>query len=205
MADLEQAPAIKVDGQTVMQQLMFLTRMAELRHRPRELYVYKPRQDGSGTALKVQLRLVPTFHDKGWVADVAGGLFIEMAPQLPAKGADGFARFDWASDGNKITAKLGVPDITAILVGIREVRFRGKPTPKSTRTKTDEVGTTVSLFHKFGESSTGIALQFSADATEILVSKSKELRRGIKLTLQEEVALEAYLRKALDAFQEVDA
>jgi hypothetical protein len=196
--------AVKVDGAMVMQQLGYLTRMTELRHRPREFYIYKPYKDGSGTALKVQLRLVPTFHEKGWVTDVDGGLFLELAAQLPAKGADGFARFAW--DGNtKVVAKLGVPDITAILVGIREVRFRGKPTPKSTRTKKDEIGTTVSLFHKFGESSTGIALNFSADNTEILVSKSKELRRGIKLTLPEELAFESYLRKALDAFQEVDA
>jgi hypothetical protein len=204
MSDSEKAPAIKVDGPLVMQQLRFLTQVAELRHHPREHYVYKPYKDGSGTALKVQLRLVPTFHEKGYISDVDGGLFIELASQLPAKGADGFARFGW-EEKTKVVAKLGVPDITAILAGIRDVRYRGKATPKSTRTKSDTDGTTVGMFHKFDNSSTAIAVKFAADHTELFVSKSKDLKRGIKLTLQEEVAFELYLRMALTAFLELGA
>jgi hypothetical protein len=206
MAEPGKAPAAQVSGTKVMEQLAFLTRMIELRHRPREMYVYKPRQDGSGTALKVQLRVIPEFPpDKTYISKVDGGLFLELAPQLGEKGPDGFARFDWATDGHKITAKLGVPDITTILVGIREVRYRGKATPKSTRTKSDTDGTTVSMFHKFEASTTSIALKFEADATILYVSKSKDVKQSIKLTLQEERALEAYLIHALDVFHEVGA
>lgn len=204
MSDSEKSTPQKVDGTKLMTMVANLTRLAELRHHPREHYVYKPYKDGSGTALKVQLRLVPTFHEKGYIADVDGGLFLELAAQLPAKGADGFARFGW-EEPTKVVAKLGVPDLTAILAGIREVRYRGKSTPKGTRTKSDTDGTTVGMFHKFDNASTAIAVKFAADHTELFVSKSKDLKRGIKLTLQEEVAFEAYLRRALDAFLDLGA
>ena len=167
---------------------------------PESLYVYKPMKSGKGAALKVDLRLVPTYGETGYVADVKGGLFVELAAQEGEK--DGFPTFGWKSE-DKLSAKLGIPDVTAILVGLREVRLRGKVVPAGIRSKGDEKGTTVGMFHVFKDETTAIQLQFGADGSFLQISKSKEERRSIKLTLQEEVQLEIYLRFALQRLLQV--
>src|SRR5437867_11302790 len=88
------------------------------------VHFYKPRPDGSGAALKVDLRLKPVYNDKGYIRAVEGGLFLELAAQT-SKGEDGHARFGWR-DPSKLTAKLGVPDISALLLGFRRVRHLQK-------------------------------------------------------------------------------
>lgn len=165
---------------------------------PEAMYVYKPRQDGSGAALKLDLRLTPSFNEKGFVHKVDGGLYLELAAQT-GKGDDGYARFGWQED-SRLTAKLGVPDISAILLALRTVRVVGKKIPEGIRAKTDTEGTTVGLFHRFDKDTTAIDVKFAADGSFIRISKSKEWYRSIKLTLSEELVVEAYLQKALQAF-----
>jgi len=165
---------------------------------PEAMYVYKPRQDGSGAALKLDLRLTPSFNEKGFVHKVEGGLYLELAAQT-GKGEDGYARFGWQED-SRLTAKLGIPDISAILLALRTVRIIGKKVPEAIRAKNDTEGTTVGLFHKFEKDTTAIDLKFAADGSFIRVSKSKDWHRSIKLTLSEEIVVEAYLQKALQAF-----
>src|SRR6266487_4390492 len=108
---------------------------------PEPMYVYKPRQTGDGAALKLDLRLKPIRNDKGYIHAVEGGLFLELAAQT-GKGEDGYARFGW-QDAGRLTAKLGVPDISAILLGLRSVRQLEKKVPEGIRAKGDQDGTSL--------------------------------------------------------------
>ena len=170
---------------------------------PQPTYVYKPRPDGSGAALKLDLRLKPIRNDKGYIQAVEGGLFLELAAQV-GKGEDGYARFGWQDEG-RLTAKLGVPDISAILLGLRYVRQLVKKVPDGIRAKGDQDGTSLGLFHKFGDDSTAINLKFAADGSFLRISKSKTWERSIKLSLTEELVIETYLQLALRAFLAVGA
>ena len=167
------------------------------------VHFYKPRPDGGGAALKLQLRLKPSFNAKGYVDAVEGGLYLELVAQT-GKGEDGHARFGW-QDNLKLTAKLGVPDISALLLGFRYVRHLEKKLPDAIRAKGDQEGTSLGLFHRFGEATTAIDIKFAADGSFIRVSKSKTWYRSIKLSLAEELLFEAYLRLALDGFLAVGA
>ena len=91
------------------------------------VHFYKPRPDGGGAALKLQLRLKPIRNEKGYVHTVEGGLYLELAAQT-GKGEDGHAHFGW-QDNLKLTAKLGVSDISALLLGFRYVRHLEKKLP----------------------------------------------------------------------------
>ena len=170
---------------------------------PEPAYVYKPRQDGSGAALKLDLRLKPVYNDKGYIQAVEGGLFLELAAQT-GKGEDGYARFGW-QDAGRLTAKLGVPDISALLLGFRYVRHLEKKLPEAIRSKGDQEGTTLGLFHRFGEATTAIDIKFTGDGSFVRVSRSKTSYRSIKLSLTEELAVETYLQMALRAFLSVGA
>lgn len=180
---------------------------------PEPMYVYKPRPDGSGTALKANLRLVPEFatadDGKEFVRNVDGGLFLELVPQI-GKTQDGkHATFGW-TDPRAIRVKVGLADQLALLTAMREVRSRGKAVPAMLRPKlrTDNPSeedlkrqaTTVALFHRFGGSSTAINYQFSVDSSTLSVSKSADLRRQVTFTLMDEVMFERYLQLGLDAY-----
>jgi len=93
-----------------------------------------------------------------------------------------------------------VPDISALLLGFRYVRHLEKKLPDAIRAKGDQEGTSLGLFHRFGEATTAIDIKFAADGSFIRVSKSKTWYRSIKLSLAEELLFEAYLRLALDGF-----
>ena len=114
---------------------------------PEPLEFYKPKADGSGAAIQFDQRIEVTWKESGFVEDADGGVFVTLAAQQGA-GDDGFARFGWQDVGTVIKAKLGTPDLAALLLGFREVRHRGKPVPKGIRPKDDTTGLTVSLFHK---------------------------------------------------------
>jgi hypothetical protein len=178
-----------------------LNRLADAQFRPQPMYIYKPRGEIDGAALKCQLRLVPNYSESKYIQSIDGGLFLEIVEQT-GKGEGGFATFGWQND-TRLTAKLGMPDIGALLAGYQAVRLRGKSTPANTRTRTDTEGTTVSMFHKFDSDSTVIEWKFAADGSFLKISKSQEWKRSIKLSLQEEILLEAYLRNALTACQAV--
>jgi len=194
-AQSSQGPA----KQTAQQLLDTILQRLNLPLNPEPIYVYKPRPDGKGAALKLDLRLSPIYKD-GFIKDVDGGLYLEIAPQAQ-KGDDGFARFGWQDAENRVTAKLGMPDITAWLLALRTGRIRGKALPDSIRSKRDDTGATLSMFHKFGDETTAIDVKFDAAGSFVNVSKSKTHRQSIKLNLQEELQVEAYLAHALSAFQ----
>ena len=167
------------------------------------VHFYKPRPDGGGAALKLQLRLKPILNQKGYIHTVDGGLYLELAAQT-GKGEDGHARFGW-QDNLKLTAKLGVSDISALLLGFRYVRHLEKKLPDAIRAKGDQEGTSLGLFHRFGKATTAIDVKFAADGSFVRVSKSKTSYRSIKLSLTEELVIEAYLQHALRAFLAVGA
>ena len=181
---------------------------ARLGLNPAPMYVYKPRPDGSGGALKLNLRVgVTTETGKDgaeYVKEVDGGLFLDMVAQEGPVQKGQNARFKWDSDDTKVSCKLGLADQLALLTAIREVRYRGKPVPPALRNQkeTDQAKaqTTVSLFHKFGNSSTGILYNFQSEGSSLRVSKSASKFRSISLTLMDELQIESYLRLAHEVY-----
>jgi hypothetical protein len=174
---------------------------------PAPYLIYKPNKQGSGQAMKVHLRLDPT-----WVTTDSGGyfqrpkdqgLFVEIAPQ-EGKSADGFATFGWNSPG-LVRCKWGMVDVTKWLTSSREVRSNGSEVPFAFRPGPDRTASplTLSSFHKYGAHSTAIAYTFEPTRGILRISKSKDLARSIALDLHEELGFEAYLQLALNAFVRV--
>jgi len=172
---------------------------------PEPMHVYKPRPDGNGAAMKLNLRLNATLGESGeFVKSVDGGLFVDMAKQ-DGKTPDGrFPKFAWQDESSLVKAKFCLPDILGMLTAMRNVRLLGKPVPMSLRPKQelDEAKrkVTLSLFHKFNKSSSAITMTFGADSSVLRISKSKDLSRSISLSLLEELMLERYLDIALESF-----
>lgn len=187
-----------------------LYRLSKLALAPEPMYVYKPRPDGSGVAMKLNLRLEPIMIEANgaeYIDDVDGGLFLELCGQVGKTDDGKYAKFGWDQDAKRVSAKLGLADQLAFLTAIREVRYRGKPVPTHLRNKrqTDEMKAPLelSLFHSFGKSSTGITYTFQAETSALRISKSKDAYRSISLTLMDELQFEAYLKLALDAYLKV--
>lgn len=166
---------------------------------------HKPTAAGTGKALKVELRLNPkwikteagpAYFDKESVR--GGGLYLELTPQI-GKDASGNAKFAWTDEKKLIRVKLGVPDLSALLVSIRAVRILGHEVPKTHRNKAGDPYT-VSLFHKTPTTTTGITYTFVDDKSTLYVSRSKDHAHSIQLTLAEELVLQRYLELALDAY-----
>lgn len=166
---------------------------------PQPYLVYKPSRSGSGSALKVHLRVDPVWEEREGgvvVPQVKGtGVFVEVARQAGV-GPGGFPAFGW---GEAVRAKLGLADVTKVVCAMREVRVCGREVPGVMRGRGGEPFV-VSLYHKFGESGTAITYAFEAERSVLRVSKSREQAGSVSLDLHEEVGLEAYLRLALDAF-----
>lgn len=178
-------------------------RLQRLENGPEPMYVYKPRKDGSGTALRADLRLSVTFGDKGFVSEAEGGLYLELAAQ-EGKTDGGFAKFGWGNDETIIRTKLGMPDVINLLLAFRQVRHLGGEVPDAIRPKSHKEAThSVELFHKFGKDTTIISLEFKDGGSYLRLSRSKELTRSVSLSLAEEVQLETYLQMALEAFLRV--
>lgn len=199
MAEKNPAPSAgKVSGPELFRRLDEISRLVNLQLCPQAMYVYKPRGDGAGNALKLELRLTPSWNEKGYIEETEGGLFLELATQT-GKGDDGYARFGWKES---LVAKLGIPDITAFLASIRAVRYLNGEVPTALRPKKDDTapGMIVGLFHKFESGTTAIGMKFDTEGSFVSVSKSKEQRASIKLTVSEEVQFESYLQMALRAF-----
>lgn len=166
---------------------------------------HKPTRSGAGSALQVELRLAPRwvalekgggFFDRQASKD--GGCFLELVPQI---GVDeqGNARFGWGNEETMLRAKLGVPDLSALLTAMREVRWLGREVPPALRgSKGGEWD--VSLFHKVGQSATVITYTFEEAQSVLRISKSKDHWRTISLQLHEELVLQRYLEHCLDAY-----
>jgi len=174
---------------------------------PAPYLVYKPMKNGSGQAMKAQLRL-----DPNWVETDSGGyferpkdqgLFVEIAPQ-EGTGEGGFAKFGWNSPG-LVRCKWGLVDVTKWITAYRDVRFMNGEVPFAYRPGPDRNASpnVLSSFHKYGPNSTAINYTFEPTRSILRISKSKDLARSIALDLNEEVGLAAYLELSLNAFLRV--
>lgn len=186
---------------------MSLQQLLQTEFQPAPYLVYKPNKAGKGQAMKVQLRLDPT-----WVATDSGGyferpkdqgLFVELAPQ-EGQGEGGFAKFGWSSQG-LVRCKWGLVDVTRWLTSYREVRHLGTEVPFAYRPGPDRNAQPLQLatFHKYGQQSTAISYTFEPTRGILRISKSKDLARSIALDQHEELGFAAYLELALTAFLRV--
>lgn len=204
--------------QAIELSLDVLRRVAYIPYTPAPLLIYKPndKDTSKGSALKVELRAAPAFDDGGFLKQSSGGLFIELAAQTGIDERDN-AQFNWKRDNlvgtpqQLITAKLGLPDITASLLAHDLQRNKREVLPESLRSSRkvdgrwvkDPEGRTLSMTHKFKDATTIIEWRFADRGSLITVSKTRDTRRTVSMTLPEELAYTAYLRKALDVFFDV--
>lgn len=201
---------------TSAEMLHEMFRCIRLDYRPQPFKVYKP-QKGNGTALGVELRLDPEWRqsDRGtdYMKEVDGGLFVVLAPEEGVNDR-GDPKFAWSDKARRVTVKFGLPDISAMLLGMREVRVRGKTVPDSIAPKrknrdtnqwelTDPTKTTVGMTHKSADHTAIITYKFEAAGSHLSMSESKEKRRSIKLSLAEELQFQAYLEHAMHMFLKV--
>lgn len=186
-------------------------RLTELAFSPERLRVYKPTKDPTrGAALSLDIRLRPTF-EKTYVKDVAGGVFLVLARQKPGLNANGNAEFDW--EDRSITAKLGVVDLSSILVAMEHVRLRSKPVPEALQPRPrpgqeadPKASRQLQLFHKFEEGDsaaivTVIKVEFAPDGSIWTLSRGKDDRHYIKLALAEELRVRYGMVRALNALE----
>lgn len=190
------------------QQKLFLMQRQALK--PESWRVYRARK-GQGSALTVDFRLEPTWktgpQGTVYVSTLDGGMWLQIVPE---SGVDsgGNATFNWQGG---VRAKLGVPDISGLLVAMREVRLRGRAVPEylGPRRKqgtewvpTDPTKTTVGLTHRFGEGAevrtTIIQYKFDAGGGFLSISESAQSKGGIKLNLSEELQWQRVLEASLD-------
>jgi hypothetical protein len=185
-------------------------RLLRLQLKPGDFAVYKARK-GQGSALKLNLRLNPTFSDAAeaeYVAEVDGGLFVTLAPEGPEK--NGFPTFQWQDASQCITGKLGMPDITGLLTAIREYR-RSQELPVGLQREGPQgkLPNEFGGFHKTGDgSNTAYAYTFSPDGARFQISKTGKTekagkRLAVALDLKEETAFVAYLEMSLQGFLRV--
>lgn len=204
------------------EQVQQLYNNARLDYQPEAYYTYRPKLDGSGTALKLNLRVVPVTEEGDgsiYVKDVDGGLFLDLAGQKGAVAKGTNPTFDWQGS-NRVTAKLGMVDVTSWLFALRHFRqtqgmlaFEKRALPPSLQNNREpdlaKAKKQLVLFHKFKTSTTAITISFDAEGSTLAISKppatkgGKPTRKVIGLSLIEEVAVERYLQMALDAFLRV--
>jgi len=182
---------------------MSLKHLAGTAWTPQPYLVYKPSKKGTGSAMRVQLRLEPEWEEKdGYVKPLTkgnGGCFFELAAQTGF--SDGNASFGW-NDATLVRAKLGLQDVMKLLTAIREVRVSAHEVPPACRGKTNDPWT-VELFHQFNASTTIISMKFEADRSFLRIGKSKDLHRSVALDLHEERGFERYLELVLEGFLRV--
>lgn len=191
-------PATKSSG---VQRLEDIWRLQMAQIRPEPLTVFKPQRSGNGVAARVNLRLRPSYpEDKEYVAEVDGGLFVDLVAQGPEK--NGFPTFLWADKASLVTAKLGMVDVSILRTAIRDFRVRGVEVATYLRGKQNqEKGNVVSLFHQTDSSgTTGITYTFDAESSLLRISKSREQWKSVSFSLHEELQLDAYLEHAMRAF-----
>lgn len=186
-------------------QLKTTSALARLQLSPEALKIHKAKRDGTGVALKLELRLTPEYGtgSKGsfFVRSVKGGLFLDLVPQTATNEA-GDATFGW-DDPRAVGAKLGLPDIGSLLVAV-ESRYASKAIPENLRAKGDELGVSVGMFHVFegdsGKSTTAIDYRLAKEGAYLSMSKSATQRQKLMLTQAEELQLRAYLQHSLSMF-----
>ena len=174
------------------------------------LLIYKPRKNGHGQAMKLDLNLHISFvPNSERIAESKGGLFLEIVDQAGDRG--GFPAFAWGGkvgDGvdekRSVRIKFGMPDITALLAGIRHIRNTGTvalPEGLVANQKAERRDySKLVMVHKFNDAVSVISYQFTPTGGFLKVSKTRDWVKSISLTLAEEIAFESYLQAALQQF-----
>lgn len=174
-----------------------------------------------GQALKLNMKLDFTFGKTEpkddeppvtYLESTKGGLFVDFAKQLPQK-VDGHARFAWTDTKTLVTAKLGLVDLSGLLVAYRAVRETGKQVPQAlwplmrdndTEEQLARKRRTAAFTHKPAlagspnKATTIIQYTFEADGGVFRISKSKDAVGSINLTLSEEYRVFRLFDMALD-------
>ena len=170
--------------------------------------LYKPsfKDESKGAAAKVHCSLRPEFSDGYLTKDVKGGVFLEIAPQN-GKDANGNPAFAWSVPGDpdpeRIVTKLGLVDLQTMLFAYKTVRDEGKEIPEFFRPKRPSEAmakynpVSIEMFHKFKDSSTIIGMTITERGTFLSISKGKDLRRNISISLTEEMSFRKYLEHCL--------
>lgn len=190
-----------------MELLEQLAVLVETGFSPQQHIIHKPTKQGNGQALKLQLRLKPKwvpsanggFFDKE--ANKEGGFFLEIAAQGPKSGEH--PTFLWNDEATLVRCKLGMADISGLLVAIRQVRKLGMDVPAYLQGTQQPKPNVVSLFHKSAKGVTLISYTFNEEQSILRISSSKEKARSIALHLGEEVIFEKVLEMALEAYLKV--
>lgn len=186
-----------------VQRLEDVWRLSTAQIRPEPVTFFKPQKNGNGVAARFNLRLQPKYVEEekgGYLDEVEGGLFVDLVAQGDTN-AQGFPTFKWQDAASIVRAKLGLVDVTNLLAAIRDFRVRGVEVATYLRGRDKAKNNVVSLFHQTDQSgTTGISYEFGPESSVLAISKSRDLRKSVSLTLGEEVALVAYLELALRAF-----
>lgn len=184
--------------------------VANLHYHPEPLGFYKPMGPGKGKAMKVQYRYKALENDKGFIEDVEGGLFLQIAPEV-GKNDGNFATFGWdqAKNPTTVIAKLGLADVQG-MAAAREHYRRFYKLPASLKKKQKVEGKWVPVdgeiwgtYHKSGSGGLAIELLFAVESLTITVSRSAQQRQSIQLTLAEEWSFFRYLERAVDRMMDV--
>ncbi len=184
---------------TIADQVNLIERYLRLEFEPEPLLVYKPRGPGKGVAMKLGLRIEPEFGET-YVAGHDGGLYLEMASEGESSGEH--ASFRWKDEKARVTAKLGVPDVSAMIFAYQQVRIRGKAIPSPYKGKTTiENADVLSMIHQFGGITTFIDWTFTKKGSFLRVAKNDGRALSISLSLTEEVQVHLYLTTALSVYQ----
>jgi hypothetical protein len=182
---------------TGAQQLEDLWRLSTMVLRPSPIVYYKGRRAGGGMAGKFNLNVQPEYNEAGFIKELKGGLFLDLAEQ-GENNAAGHPTFKWAERETLITAKFGIPDIVALLAAMRDFRVRGVDVATYLRGKANKPNQ-VSLFHQVSKTDTTvITYTFEPERSILNVSKARDRQRALVLNLGEEIALQAYLEMSLD-------
>lgn len=175
---------------------------------PKALVLYKPnpRAKEKGRAAKFSYRVRPVVNDKGYT-NYDAAFFAEIVPPDMSKNGK-YVEFDWSSDGAGLSVKLGLPDISAFLLGYREVRLKNGTVPPGIRpiVKTDagwvpsSEGNSVGLVHKFEDTMTTIKWTFHPEKGSLFeISRGRDEKQVISMNLQEEIQVIAYLELGMKA------
>lgn len=179
---------------------------------PKPLVIYKPnnRDIIKGGALKLGYRVERAVREDGTPAPFfTGGCFLETAQEIQSDNQ--YPKFDWRE--GTLTAKLGLPDLSAMLLSYRTVRHFGGLVPEKLRPMNkdasgkwvpDPTGMAVSLIHKSQTNTEAPAtvIKWIFDTTRgslVEISKGKNARKTVSLSPTEELQFARYLELAMDA------
>ena len=150
----------------------------------KEFRIYKPKKSEDGAAAKFQF-VVKARREGGFPEAM---LFLEMALQTGVDGNDN-AMFDWSgqegSTGNSVTVKLGIPDVSELLLALRRHKDEGK------------------LFHKNDKGNVTVSLKKLDDKMALNVSSQRDrklTRVGLMVSPGECIVLSQLLSDFISAY-----